>query len=181
MTFATTSKLWRKYRCHSVCCYGKKHQSKHSTSRGKQMAFCRLVGLNWCLGLASSFPELGFCRHPDTEEILLLWFSYAARHLMENNFANPCFGHACICFRGVIRHKHSLLKHSYCSDDTHPLCRTTCPSSALASSVLATYSTVTFISAETMFTNTDLGEISLNESTNNIYSLKLLSRRYFCF
>lgn len=141
------------------------------------MAFCRLVGLNWCLGLASSFPEPGFCRHPDTEEILLLGVSYAARHLMEDNFTNPCFERVCICFPGVLRHKHSLLKHSYCSDNKHPLCRTTCPTSALASSILATYSTL--ISIEIMFTNTNLGEISLNESTNNIYSLKLLSQRYF--
>lgn len=71
------------------------------------------------------------------------------------------------------------VRHSYCSDNKHPLCRTTCPSSALASSILATYSTFTVISIEMTFTNNSLGEISLNESTSNIYSLKLLSQRYF--
>lgn len=54
MTFATTSKLWRKYRCHSVCCYGKKQEGEHSISRRKQTASCK--------------PGTSLCRHTDTEE-----------------------------------------------------------------------------------------------------------------
>lgn len=53
MTFATTSKLWRKYRCHSVCCYGKKQEGEHSISRRKQTASCRL-GIN---GWVKPFQE----------------------------------------------------------------------------------------------------------------------------
>lgn len=60
MTFATTSKLWRKYRCHSVCCYGKKQEGEHSISRRKQP----LVG--W-----ESMPGTSLSRNPDTEETVL--------------------------------------------------------------------------------------------------------------
>lgn len=77
---------------------------------------------------------------------------------------------------GVVRHKRSLPKRGYCSGETDPLRGTTRPPAALAASVLATF---TFSSMETMFTGTDLGEISLNQSTTNIYKLQAFVSEIF--
>lgn len=49
-----------------------------------------------------------------------------------------------------------------------PLWQLTCLSRALAPPILATYSTLTFISFKMIFINANLGEISLNSSTNDI-------------
>lgn len=82
------------------------------------------------------------------------------------------------CFPGVLSHKCSLLKHSYSSDDKQLLCRTTCPSSALVSSILATYSTFTFSSIE-IFTSTNLKRNKLKLNHQQYIQLKAFVSEIF--
>lgn len=176
MTFATTSKLWRKYRCHSVCCYGKKQQGKHSNSLWKRVAFC-----SWSQAPSPSRTPFHSLAFADTQlwERYCSWVSHGARHLAGHSFTDPLSGPACLYFPGVISHKHSLPKHSYCTGDWHQLCSTTWLSNAPVSDASATFCSLLLLLLvwiEMIFT--DFREICSDESTN-IHSLKLLSWKIF--
>lgn len=174
MTFATTSKLWRKYRCHSVCCYGKKQQGKHSDSWWKRVVFC-----SWSQAPSPSLTPFHSLAFADTQlqERYCSWASHGARHLAGHSFTDPLSGSACLYFPGVISHKHSLPKHSYCTDDWHQLCSTTWLSNAPVSDASATFcSLLLLLSVWIEMIFTDFREIYSDES-----SLKILSWKIFVF